>query len=67
MKVDLYTKFVLTIIAVALSAIAIKGYPPTAAAQVDSIQKVSICSLDGENCAYVNDEYAIRVLRRADD
>jgi len=66
MKVDLYTKSVLTIIAVALSAIAIKSYPSAAHAQFDSIQKVAICSPDGENCAYVSDENAIRVLRRDD-
>lgn len=55
MKVDQYTKIVLTVIACALcllvwqNALAIKG----ATAQEDGVQRVAICDKDGKNCASV--------------
>jgi hypothetical protein len=47
--VDRYTKFVLSVIAVALCAIALETAISQATAQVDTIQKVQIC--DQEHCA----------------
>ncbi len=47
--VDRYTKAVLTVIAVALLALAAENAIRPAAAQSDQIQKVQIC--DTQNCA----------------
>lgn len=56
MKTDLYTKFVLTVIALALSAIAMQNTIPSAFAQSGGIQKVVICDTSySPVCARVND------------
>ena len=47
--VDRYTKAVLTVIAVALTVLAIQGLVRPLAAQVGEIQKVQIC--DSRHCA----------------
>ena len=62
MKTDLYTKAVLTVIALALSVIAVRSSLPSAFAQNGGIQKVVICdSLYSEvQCARVSG-YALRV------
>jgi hypothetical protein len=47
MKIDLYTKFVLTVIAISLSAIAVQHTIPNAFAQQNNQPvKVSICELN---------------------
>lgn len=50
MKVDFYTKSILTIIALALSVIAMKEFPPSAEATSSDVQKVAICSENGKDC-----------------
>jgi len=52
MKTDLYTKAVLTVIAIALSAIALQNALPSAIAQ-SGIQKVVVCESQ-YNCASVD-------------
>ena len=55
MKTDLYTKFVLTVIALALSAIALQNAIPSAFAQSGDIQRVIVCSaFDQTRCADVS-------------
>ena len=56
MKTDLYTKFVLTVIALALSAIALQNTIPSAFAQTNRPVKVIICDpMSYEvSCASVN-------------
>ena len=49
--VDRYTRAVLTVIAVALSVIAVQNFAGRAAAQGADIQKVQIC--DEQHCAQV--------------
>jgi len=65
MKSDLYTKFVLTVIALALSAIALQHAIPSAFAQAyngrSGVQLVAICNPDGKNCADVNSDYQLRI------
>ena len=52
MKTDLYTKAVLTVIALALSAIALNQSIPSAFAQNKSVVKVAICDKnDPDRCA----------------
>jgi hypothetical protein len=58
MKTDLYTKFVLTVIALALSAIALQHSIPSAFAQ-GNVQKVVICDSVGVSCAQVLDSKLI--------
>jgi len=57
MKIDLYTKTVLTVIAIALSAVAFQNIIPNADAQLSSqVQKVELCTEEG-NCTmlYTNE------------
>lgn len=62
MKTDLYTKFVLTVIALALSAIALQNTIPSAFAQ-SNIQKVVICDpQDTSTCAKVNGRGWLQVI-----
>jgi hypothetical protein len=62
MTTDLYTKAVLTVIALALSSIALQHAIPSAFAQ-SGIQKVIIC--ESENSCATLDGIALRVsLRR---
>ena len=61
MKTDLYTKAVLTVIAIALSAIALQNALPSAIAQ-SGIQKVVVCE-NLYNCASV-DGGGLRVSTR---
>lgn len=53
MKVDLYTKSVLTIIAISLTIIALKISTPIANADQQKIQKVVICDPITDRCARV--------------
>ncbi len=53
MKIDLYTKSVLTIIAISLSVIALKIVTPIAYANQQKIQKVVICDPITDRCARV--------------
>ena len=43
MKIDLYTKSILTVIAISLSSIAINGFIPNAYASKNTMQKIIIC------------------------
>jgi hypothetical protein len=62
MKADLYTKFVLTVIALALSVIAIQQTLTPAYAQ-SNIQKVVICDpQDNSTCAKVNGRGWLQVI-----
>ena len=66
MKSDLYTKFVLTVIALALSAIALKNTIPSAFAQSSDIQRVMICSaLNQHRCADISSLGEIFVTTRS--
>jgi hypothetical protein len=63
MKIDLYTKAVLSVIALALSTIAINLAVPTAFAQ-GTIQKVVICDpQDISRCAKVNGGGWLQVIK----
>ena len=55
MRVDLYTKTILTIIAAALAVIAGRGFVGPSAAADDGLTKVVICDLKGR-CAGVRTE-----------
>ncbi len=59
MKTDLYTKAVLTVIALALSAIALNQSIPSAFAQNKGVVKVAICDKnDPDRCAQIfSDSY----------
>ena len=65
MTTDLYTKAVLTVIALALSAIALQHAIPSAFAQAynsqSRVQLVAICNPDGKNCADINSDYQLRI------
>lgn len=61
MKIDIYTKAVLTVIAVSLSAIAIQMAIGNAYA-AGGITKVAICSESGRNCAFVGENGKVHVL-----
>ncbi len=65
MQTDLYTKAVLTVIALALSAIALQHAIPSASAQAynrpSGVQSVAICNPDGRNCADINSDYQLRI------
>lgn len=62
MKSDLYTKFILTVIAIALSAIAVQHSLAPAYAQ-STIQKVVICDpQDTSTCAKVNGRGWLQVI-----
>ena len=65
---DIYTKIVLTVIAVSLSVISLQnvGVVPAFAQQRQTIQKVLICSTArNDYCAEVSDGY-LQVLTRAE-
>lgn len=63
MQTDFYTKAILTVIALALSTIAIQGAIPSAFAQGGAVQKVVICDATATTyCASV-DAYALRVTK----
>ncbi len=65
MKSDLYTKFVLTVIALSLSAIAIQNTIPSAFAQSGGIQKVVICDARYPSfCADVSTGGALKIESR---
>ena len=51
MQVDYYTKAVLTVIAAALTISALQNMVNVSNAQQSSIQKVTICDENGEQCA----------------
>ena len=54
MKTDLYTKAVLTVIALALSAIALNQSIPSAFAQNKGVVRVAICDKnDPDRCAQI--------------
>jgi hypothetical protein len=65
MKTDLYTKFVLTVIAFALSAIAIQSSITSAFAQSGGVQKVIICDARYTSmCADVSNSGALKIESR---
>jgi|APGre2960657444_1045066.scaffolds.fasta_scaffold10786_6 hypothetical protein len=62
MKSDLYTKFVLTVIALALSTIALQHAIPSAFAQSENIQKVVICDPQNPSlCAEISSRGALKI------
>ena len=67
MRTDLYTKFLLTVIAIATAAIAIQnGVPDAKAQRVDretGMMMFRICEKDGStiNCADVTKDFALKV------
>lgn len=61
MKIDIYTKAVLTVIAVSLSAMAIQMAISTAHA-VERVTKVAICDESGRYCASVGSNGQVHVL-----
>ena len=65
MKIDLYTKSILTVIAISLIIIASKNTIPHANAEEDNIQKVSIVhvSSDTQNIG-VRDEEVLNQLKK---
>jgi hypothetical protein len=68
MKSDLYTKAILTVIAISLSLIAIEMTTKTANAQAynaqSRVQLVAICNPDGKSCADINSDFQLRVTGR---
>lgn len=65
MKTDLYTKVVLTVIALALSAIALQNTLPSAFAQSGGIQKVIICDARSPTyCADVSMGGALKTVSK---
>ena len=68
MKSDLYTKSILTVIAISLSLIAIEMTTKTANAQAynaqSRVQLVAICNPDGKSCADINSDFQLRVTGR---
>jgi hypothetical protein len=50
MIINRYTNVVLTVIALALSVIAIENLVRPSRAQKSSIQLVAVCDMDGRNC-----------------
>ena len=62
MQIDIYTKFIMTVIAGALVVIALKGTGiiPTATAQSSGVQKIALCDTKGK-CAKVTDSDGIKV------
>tara|TARA_R110000803_G_scaffold133730_2_gene200877 strand:+ start:81 stop:302 length:222 start_codon:yes stop_codon:yes gene_type:complete len=55
MKIDLYTKGILTVIALSLVVMAFKDVSPVneAFAQSNKVHKIAICNSDGEPCASI--------------
>jgi hypothetical protein len=55
MKIDLYTKGILTVIALSLVVMAFKDVSPVneAHAQSNKVVKMAICTSDGERCASI--------------
>ena len=64
MKIDIYTKAVLTIIAVSLSAIAIQMAIGSAHAHAGGVQKVAICDELGRYCAWLSSDGRLHTLPR---
>ena len=62
MKIDFYTKSVLTIIAISTSALALKEFVPIAHAQ-NRPTKVVICNEDGSRCVDVERLNAVNGVR----
>ena len=64
-QIDKYTKGVLTIIAIALMIIALKGtglFPKAFAHSGDVIHKIAICSMTSSNCVGVYNSKALKIL-----
>ncbi len=65
MKADLYSKAVLTVIALSLSVIAIQLTVKDASAQAynsqSRVQLVAICNPDGRNCVDITSDYRMKV------
>jgi hypothetical protein len=65
MKTDLYTKFILTVIALALSTLAVQHTIPSAFAQSGGLQKVVICDARYPSfCADVSTGGALKIEPR---
>ena len=62
-QIDKYTKGVLTIIAIALMIIALKGTGlfPKAFAHSGGVHKIAICNESGSKCAVSNNSGRLRV------
>ena len=61
---DLYTKTMLTVIAVALVAIAVGGFDVVGSASADGhkVHKIAICNSDGSKCAgIIRDDGSLKV------
>lgn len=63
MKSDVYTKAVLTVIAVSLSTIAIQMDIGNAHA-VERVTKVAICDESGKYCAWLSSDGRLQTLQR---
>ena len=63
MRIDLYTKVCLTVIALSLGTIALKDISPIKPAWASSnqVHKIAICEEDGRKCAEVLHYGALRV------
>ncbi len=55
MQIDLYTKSILTVIAISLLTIALQNFIPVANADKTKIQRVAICDLLNGRCAVVGE------------
>jgi hypothetical protein len=56
---DTYTKVVLTVIALALSVLAIENVMKPAAAAQGTIERVTLCKADGSQCGFGADQATI--------
>ena len=63
MKIDVYTKAVLTVIAVSLSVIAVQMASGNAHA-VERVTKVAICDESGKYCAWVSGDGRLHTFPR---
>ena len=63
--VDTYTKVCLTVIAVSLAVIGLRGLPviDPAWARSGDIHKIAICDDDGRRCAQITQAYSLAVSR----
>lgn len=53
MKIDKYTKVILSIIAFNLTIMSVKAFIPEVRAAMPEIQKVAICDIDTNRCARI--------------
>lgn len=53
MKVDKFTKIILSVIALNLTIISVQSFIPEASAVAPDVQKVAICDIDTNRCARI--------------